>query len=129
MKDFNSVDNIRQRYIDGYYKNQLEYPAIPRFKEGHIFDEEKSARWNREECERQIEEARQKRKKYNEESARMYNILRSDTIEAIMNEYGFNEKQAAKIYDYAYNEKHSHMSDVFYYIDEICGLFKEIQKM
>ena len=126
------IEDVRKLYEDGHYKNKKEYPSRPFFKEGHIFDEEKYVRWNKEERLRRIEEWEQKMKEYQEEQAHLDKLLENDVVRAIINEYGFNEKQALEIYHYAYNdynEKHSHMNDVLYYIDEICDLFKKIQSL
>lgn len=129
MAKFNSVEEVGTAYRNEHYSNKLEYPSARYFKENQIFDEEKSVKWNREERERRIEAANKKREEYNKEQVRLNKMLKEDIIAAILNEYDFNEKQAEKIYDYAYEEKHSHMNDMFYFIVELADLFKELQKI
>ena len=44
---------VQEAYANKEYDVDLDFPRLNRYKEFHVFDEEKSVKWNREEVERQ----------------------------------------------------------------------------
>lgn len=129
MEFMRTLEDVQRDYNNGVYKNKLKYPNKSKFKEDTIFDEDKSVRWNREEAIRQNEKIDQEKKEYQKETNRLENQLQDDAIKALMESYKFNIDQASKIWHYAYSEKHSYMSDVFIYADELANFIEEFNKI
>lgn len=123
------VEDIKKRYEDGEYKGTMEYPKQRRYMEKTIFDENKSVKWNREEVARRNAERDQAFKEYREEESRQSARLTEDCIQALMFEYKFNRKQAEKIHEYTYREKHDSMNDFFIYLEEFADLCKEVAEL
>lgn len=122
------ITDIHKDYNEGVYKNNFPFPE--RFlREGTVIDEEQSVKWNREMVVQKNNELKQQREDYDNESARLSEQLHNDMVQAIMEEYDFNEAQASKIYSYAYSEKHSSMSDVFTYAIELSEFIEEFNKI
>lgn len=121
-----TILEIYQKYVNKDYQTKITYPQSKDYK--HIEDEDKSIRWNREEKERLEREYEKAKEYYNIDQSKLDNQLRSDMIEALQEEYHVNEKQAEIIYGYAYSEKHSCMTDVFWFAGELAVVYEKIDK-
>lgn len=120
-----SIYHVRIDYENGEYDNKIPYPRKSKLKEDHVFDENKSVKWNREEVVRYNKSVDEERIKYREETNRLSAKLHDDIINALVNEYNFTKNQANKIYDYAYMHWHSCMSDFLNNLEELCELIDE----
>jgi len=76
-------------------------------KEGHVFDEEKSVRWNREEFERLKKESQKQKSKINEMEMLYNSVAMMTIVEHIKLNYDVNNRQAGIIYSQAYEDSHS----------------------
>lgn len=123
------LEDIKNDYANGEYKNKLEYPTKSKYKEGHIFDENQTVKWNRNMVVRQNELIENDKKVYYTETNRLNKKLHEDAVKAIMNESKFNKAQAEKIWEYAYAEKHSYMNDVFNFVEELINLIEQIIRL
>lgn len=119
---------VQEAYANKEYDVDLDFPRLNRYKEFHVFDEEKSVKWNREEVERQNTLIQEAKDNWWKEKGRLQKCFHEDMVEAIQNDYKFNEAQAKKIFEYVYKEYHSNIGDVFMYVDEICDLFEDLMK-
>lgn len=125
-----SLQEVQDAYLNKEYENKMEYPYGKYMSQNTVIDEDKSVRWNREQVEKHNKEIDDAKKVYREESTRLQNKLAEDIIAAIQYDYSsINEEQARKIYGYAYQEKHSHFNDVFYFIEELCDLYKDLLEL
>lgn len=93
--------NISQLiYLAEEYLNYSTYSRIEKFYEGHVFDEEKSVKWNREEVER-LNKIREEdiafRKSKKQELYRNFKIA---VLDFLQKEYGYTSSKADKIYDF-----------------------------
>lgn len=120
-----SIMKIKNNWDNNEYKNKMDYPKN-KYKEGHIFDENQSVKWNKEEVIRHNELIDIKKKEYQAESNRLNSKLWNDVVEALMEDYNFNKAQAEKIWSFAYAEKHSYMGDTFGYAEELADLVSDI---
>ncbi|MDX5808386.1 hypothetical protein [Bacillus cereus group sp. BfR-BA-02730] len=123
---YSCIDEISNAFVNKFYEPLQEYPSHRKFSENHVFDEEKSVKWNREEVERQNEQVKQRKMEWNSEKSRLNAKLQNDCVQILKEDYGLNEAQAEKLYGYVYNDKHSCMHDFFIYLEEFAGVTKEI---
>lgn len=101
-------------------------PELKKYKTGHIFDEDRSVKWNREEVIRRNTLFDETVKQLNREKNAKYNALVARTKKYIMQETGVSETRAAKVYDYAYRMWHSgSLLTVLCELDELIEIFKD----
>ncbi|MED0951494.1 hypothetical protein P4T70_25900 [Bacillus mobilis] len=123
---YSCIDEISNAFVNKFYEPLQEYPSHRKFSEKHVFDEEKSVKWNREEVERQNEQLKQRKTEWNSEKGRLNAKLQNDCIQILKEDYNMNEAQAEKLYGYVYQEKHSYMNDFFIHLEEFAKVTKEI---
>lgn len=102
------IDRIREisTQMDALYaerrKNQTKhYPAT------HVFDENKSVRWNMDEVDRKNREIDEQNRLFNNQISTLEREIDSAILEYIRNEFAFNEKVAQIVFDKAYEEGHA----------------------
>ena len=118
-----TLDEIKDAYNNKEYENKMDYKHFKKYSENHVFDEEQSIKWNREQVQIKNQEALEYSRKYREEVNRLNTLLTEDIIKAMMIEYNINEIQAKYVYDYTYSEYHSSgINDVINYLDDILRL-------
>lgn len=123
---YRTIQEIREAYNNKEYNPKMAYPTESKVREDHVFDENLSVKKNREMAVEHNARVDAQKKAYRDEEARAYAQMRDDILAVLVEEYHFNEKQAEKIYSHAYADKHSFMSDFFYYIEELADLISEI---
>lgn len=103
------LESIRLKIKNGGYEPKVDYPNRERFREGHIFDEEKSLKWNREEVDRRNEEKERGYNAYRDAVNNGEKRFEKDVIENLLEDFYLkdNKKVAEKIYDKAYLDGHS----------------------
>lgn len=129
-KQVRSIEELRNAYMAGEFKTKLEYvSSMAKLRAGHVFDENQSVKWNRDQLELHNEEIDKKIKAYRDDNSRLSSELHEETIQSLQNDYGLNKEQAEKIQGYAYTEYHSSMHDYFYHLDELAKLMKDVIEM
>jgi len=91
----------------------------------HIFDEDKSVKWNREQVERNNAEYQNEVKRLNTEKNKRRDSILTDIYTAIQNEvgHGISLEKAKSLWDYAYEQGHSYgIHDVMCNLYEIMDL-------
>lgn len=121
------ISEIKEDYNSGMYRTKMEYPKNLIYKEGYVFDEEKSVRWNKEEYLKLKDENEIYRKSYKDAESVLRNELEESIINAICYEFELNRNQAELIYSYAYRNNHSHFYEIFYVIEEFCSLYVDLK--
>lgn len=109
---------------DEYYKFICK-PSISKYSNTHVFDENKSVKWNKEEVERL-------NKLHNDEAARLsteknnlFNKFVYSVKLYIIEETKVKKITADKIYNYLYSEYHSYgIHEVLNHLDDLLELFK-----
>lgn len=97
-----------------------------RLSNGHIIDEEKSVRWNREEVERRNEAIKEEKKRLLSEYDAEIMRVTDEFIKWIEVTYNLNEKEARIIYSRAYDEHHSYWDDIYDAVDEYCEIYSKL---
>jgi hypothetical protein len=126
MNVYKSLGEIVSDYNAGVYKSTLPYPT-GRFREDHVFDEDQSIKWNKDEVVRRNSEYDQKRNEYRADNNRLDKLLKDDVTYNLIYDFDLNQEQAEYTYDIAYTEKHSSMTDVFYYAVELAEYFVKMK--
>lgn len=130
MTDFNYMDitEIRQKYDQGGYEPEpITIPdTVP---ENHVFDENMSVKWNRDQVEKHNREVKNLRIEERNREAHSENMLRTDVVNYIRGVYKFTAEQAAKIESEVYADKHSCISDYFYGADRLAELIRDVIDM
>ena len=107
----------------------LKEKAPTRYPDDHIFDEEKSVRWNREELERNREAVKEYKNKISELNILYDSVIMRAIIKAIEADFDVNEEQAAIIYGKAYEDAHSSgYIEVYYYAEDYAELYERLKE-
>lgn len=100
-------------------------PELKRYNNGDVIDEDKSVKWNREQVEILNKKYNDKVKELNTKGNLMYTNLVNGIKEYIIEETKVSKKQADKIYNYLYDEYHSHgIAECLNHLDDLLDLFK-----
>ena len=125
---FDDIKTIQARYNNGGYKPVVK-GELNLVDDNHIFDENMTVKWNREQVKIHNDKINQLRSDLEKERERLDKLMHEDIVRYIMGTYGFNMQQAKKIESEVYSDKHSCMSDYFYSIDETAELVSEVVKL
>jgi hypothetical protein len=101
-----NYDEIQAKIKNGDYSNKDPYVSRVTFLETHIFDEEQSVRWNREEVARKNAENKEQREAWRKKDQALQDQFLKDSIEYMIAE-GFTEKVAIAIYNQSWDDGHS----------------------
>ena len=124
-----TLDEIEDNYNKGEYKTKLDYIKTLKFyKSDHIFDENQSVKWNRDQIINKNRETLELKEKYTDDKIRLERQLTNDVVSALMDSWGFNRQQAKKIEQRVYNEEHDYMGNYFLSLYDISDFIKEIQQ-
>lgn len=91
-------------HLSNKYTNFSCKPSCKKYKEGTVFDEEKSVRWNKEEVKKRNDFYQEQLNNLNRIKNEMYKDLSNLIKQYIIQETKVSDKQATKIYDYLYEE-------------------------
>ncbi len=112
-------------YLSNQYTDFSCKPSYKKYKEGTIFDEEKSVRWNREEVDRRNNLHQEEVKRLNREKNQMYEKLVNLIYQYIIQETKVSKERATKIYNYLYEEYHSYgLTECINHLDDLLDLFE-----
>lgn len=95
-------------------------PSVWLVSKDHIFNEDKSVKWNREEAERVNNQYQQERNDFHKRKAEAYSAAESATMEYIMQELSVSREKAKKIYNFC---------DDFKYDDSLRAMFELIDNL
>ena len=107
--------------MEAYVKamNESRFHTTKKYNLTHIFDEDKSVRWNREEVERRNTECEEKRQIIKDKQNNAKWDFERAAIKYICEELKMDEDHAQKIFDHCYAEKHYAIKEVFDYINTL----------
>ena len=126
MEDFEiKLDEIKELWEKViHFKTR---PDQKKFEYNHVFDENMSVKWNREQVEIKNKEIDTLEEKLKEEYRRLRKIAHDRTIEYIMNNLNDkSEARAEKILSFAMEEKHSYIDDAIEWIDDLIIFVNEL---
>ena len=92
---------IYEDICDGGFK-----PTVQRVGKDHIFDEDKSVKWNREEVERVNNQYQQELNDFRRMKANAYSAVERAAVDYIMQELSVDFEKAMKIYNFCYGLKY-----------------------
>lgn len=117
-----SYDNARSAIQAVYAKaeqlskdSEAALKAHPAFPHNHVFDEDKSVRWNREERERRAAARKQVENEYRQKETDCWQEAVNAIQTFILDEYDFSEKIAELVYEWAYHKGHA-----YGYLEVLC---------
>lgn len=106
------------------YYNLSCKPKSCKYKDGTIFDEDKSVKWNREEAERLNKIHDDEIKSLNAQKNKLLVNFIHNVRTYIIQETNVTETQANKIYNYLCNEYHSYgFEECLRHLDDLLDLF------
>lgn len=129
-----NYQQINERVVDGIYNTKLSYPTRDSsYSHRHIFDEEKSVRWNREMVEQKKLEYKTLISNFRDDVRNLEKLFELDVTEFLKDEFNFNESVARKVYKEAwsgghsggYNEVLSDAVEISDWVSEILKSYKE----
>ena len=124
-----NFDKLEQKIISDGYKIDVEYPKRPEGykKEGYVYDENKTVKWNREHQAELAEEYVKKLAEYRNATNGKIDEFRGDLKSALSNDYGFNSSQSDIIYMTIWEEHHSDgLEDVMYATRALAEIIKDV---
>ena len=101
-------ERVLEKVKNNEYECHDDYKVVAKFEGSHIFDENMSVKWNREEVERQNKKIDRARYQHNKNIQNCFENFHNDLVDAIIEEYGFNKQEADKIVAIAYEREHSY---------------------
>ena len=120
-------EDIHECYIEIY--NKYKVPRATRYSETHVFDEEKSVRWNREEVARQNQLIKDEVAIAIMQRADALNRLDEAVVKYIMGDTNLNEKIAKKVIEAAKTDHEDnwwdYIDDIAYYTESVINAWKE----
>lgn len=102
-----TIDELYNNISAGQYDSSMPYPSGKRYPEDHVFDEEKSVRWNREKVAEENKKRQQDLADYRASVRAGEDAFRNDVVSFIETEYGLNKVQAQAVFSLAYEHGHS----------------------
>ena len=125
-----SIEEIYNNISAGQYDASVPYPSVKRYPKDHIFDEEKSVRWNREKAAGETNKRQQKLADYRASVLTGEDAFRSDVLSFIESEYDLNKSQARAVFSLAYEQGHSAgFEEVLTHVQSFGSLASDIIRM
>lgn len=118
------IYEIKQRYSDHYY--DVERPTLRKYEPGHVFDEDKSVKWNREKLVEYNEGVNRQMREYLDQCYAKDTEFKGDVCQYLVEAYEVSHAQAELIQAYVWEEHHSCMSEYFDYIDDVAEVVRNI---
>lgn len=111
-------------FLSNNYSDFSCKPTYKKYKEGTIFDKDKSVKWNREEVAKRNLLYNDEVKNLNRQKNQMYTELINLIKRYITQETKVSDKQATKIWNYVYEEYHSYgLTECINHLDDLLELF------
>ena len=119
--------DIQECYLEIY--NKYKIPHRTRYSDSHVFDEEKSVRWNREEVARQNQLIKDEVATVLAERSAALDRLDEAVVKYIMGDTSLNEKLARKVLEAAKNDHEDdwwdYIDDLAFYTESVISAWKE----
>ena len=119
--------DIHECYLEIY--NKYKIPRRTQYSENHVFDDEKSVRWNREEVARQNQLIKDEVAIAIMQRADALNRLDEAVVKYIMGDTNLNEKIAKKVIEAAKTDHEDnwwdYIDDIAYYTENVINAWKE----
>ena len=119
--------DIHECYLEIY--NKYKIPRRTQYSENHVFDDEKSVRWNREEVARQNQLIKDEVAIAIMKRADALNRLDEAVVKYIMGDTNLNEKIAKKVIEAAKTDHEDnwwdYIDDIAYYTKSVINAWKE----
>ena len=119
--------DIHECYLEIY--NKYKIPRRTQYSENHVFDDEKSVRWNREEVARQNRLIKDEVAIAIMQRADALNRLDEAVVKYIMGDTNLNEKIAKKVIEAAKTDHEDnwwdYIDDIAYYTESVINAWKE----
>lgn len=121
------MEKIREKY-EAYRKYTYHiYPcgsahSLKKYRDNHVFDENKSVKWNREEVVRRNEEYRREVEAHREDKQKAYHDFVEAGIEYIMREFAVGDELAGEIWSFCASRTNS-IEERLEFLDELAYLF------
>ena len=123
-----TIEEIRDGLEKAYRTSYTPDPnKFPRPKDGAVLNEEMSVRWNREEVKRLQEKYDSERKRLKEERNKKIRNAEQDIYCYISQETGLNKEKAEKLWNFAYNNHHAYLDDLFGWLEEYIELYNSLK--
>jgi hypothetical protein len=123
-----TYDKLIKNFNDAYF---MDIPKFTIFRDGHVFDENMSVKWNREELERVNKETLSRRKSFYEEKANKVSLAREDIIDYLYDEYtSVGRKKIEKLFNKIYDKEFDGERRIDWVIDEceeLLEIFSEVE--
>ena len=127
IKQAESMRELIQMYDDGVFDVENEAHNIKVPREGHVFDEDKYVKWNREQRELLMEQKKQARRDYYEKSNEAESNLWDQVDRLFAQESRLSKEQIGIIRIKAYADHHSEgFMPVIDEMDELIDLIKDV---
>mgnify|MGYP003523047451 CR=1 FL=1 len=129
MTNTMTMDELRDAVLHDDFN--VKYKARPKYvKEGFVFDENKSVKWNRNEVSRVNAEMKENYEAYKVEVEKMRAKEHNAIIQTFASEYNVSNEKVEAAYNYAYSESHSSgMYDVLITLEEVMDLYEKMNSM
>lgn len=124
-----NFDKLEQKMINDGYRVDIEYPKKPEGykKEGYVYDENKTVKWNREHQAELAEEYSKKLAEYCNATNNRVSEFREDLKSALSTDYGFNGLQSDIIYSVIWDEYHSRgLEDIIHSSKALAEIIKDV---
>lgn len=124
-----TIEDIRNKF-----EAAAKMPTVPdkgrfaKYLENHVFDEDRSVKWNREEFIRRNTEYNNEITRLRKERSAAENEGHNLAKKYITDRTSMNDKQASIYWSYIWYEHYSSFDDLFQYLDEMVDLYNEIDK-
>ena len=120
-------EDIHECYLEIY--NKYKIPRRTQYLESHVFDEEKSVRWNREEAVRQNQLIKDEVATALVERSAALDRLDEAVVKYIMGDTSLNETLAKKVLEAAKNDHDDnwwdYIDDLAFYTESVISAWKE----
>lgn len=122
-------NEIIEKIRNNEYQSKEAYPERRGYREDHVFDENKSVKWNKEEVVRQNEKIKAQMDAYNKSKSEAQQEFKNDVESYILNNHNIKDNKdiAEEIYNKAYSDGHSGgLHEILNYADEIASFAETI---
>lgn len=129
------MGNVKKKKPKDWGEIKTDFEAMQQFscvpsdifkvKQGHIFDEDQSVKWNKEQVEINNENYRKKVARLNTEKNRLRNAIYEDIYYSIQCEvgHGLSRNKAIAIWEYAFTNGHSSgYNEILYHLNALMEL-------
>ena len=114
-----SLIKEERKIVDDLHDKYWSLRRKKKYAENHIFDEEKSVRWNKEEVIRQNEKIDDEIKRANDDYSKANDKFQAFLVNHVFETYGFTKEMIKVAWDKAYEQSHS------YGFNEVVETFEE----